>query len=105
MENVMDVSRDVTKFGNAANKAGCRTQDPVQAPQSTSREASVKGTGIFKPLGDKGVDKSGSSRGSEWARDSAELAQGHQKFSRHEQTGSYSALLLFAGSSLSCPLD
>ena len=65
MENVMNVSRDVTKFGNTANKAGCRTQDRFQAPQSTSRETSVKGTAVVKPICDKGVDKSGSSRGSE----------------------------------------
>ena len=61
----MHVFKDVTKFGDVANKAGCRIQDPVQAPQSTSREASVKGTGLVKPIGDKGMDKSGSSRGSE----------------------------------------
>jgi len=60
MENVMHVSREVIKFGNAANKADCRTQDLVQAPQWTSREASVKGTRIVKPIGDKGVGKSGS---------------------------------------------
>jgi len=58
----MLASRDVTKFGVAVNKAACRTQDPVQTPQSISLDASVKGTGIVNPIGDKGMDKSGSRR-------------------------------------------
>ena len=75
MENVAHVTRDMAKFGYTADKAGSRTQDPIQAPQSTSREASVERATVVKSSCDEGMDKGGGSRSSEWASDSAELAQ------------------------------
>ena len=65
MENVVNVSRDVAKFEYTADKAGSITQDPIQAPQSTSREASVERATIIKFSCDEGMDKSGGSRSSE----------------------------------------
>ena len=63
VENVVSVSRDVAKLDHMADKVGSIT---LQAPQSTSREASVERATIIKFSCDEGMDKSGGSRSSEY---------------------------------------
>ena len=65
MENVVNVLRDVAKFEYTADKAGSITQDPIQAPQSTSQEASVEPAILIKFSCEEGMDKSEGSRSSE----------------------------------------
>src|SRR5688572_15848185 len=54
---VAHVSRDMAKFGYTADRAGTRTQDPIQALQPTSREANVKRATVIKSCCDEGMDE------------------------------------------------
>src|SRR6218665_1447039 len=50
-------------------------QDPIQGPQSTSREASVEQATVVQPVCNEGMHKGGSCRLSKRTSDSAELTQ------------------------------
>jgi len=50
-------------------------QDPIQAPQLTSREASIERGTVVKPVCNEGMNKGGSCRCIKWTKDNAELAQ------------------------------
>jgi hypothetical protein len=62
VEYVTHEGGDMSEFRYAADEARSIAKDPIQATQSTSREASVERAAIVKSSCDEGVDKGGCSR-------------------------------------------
>ena len=75
MKNIKHVLSDMAKFRYAIDWAGSRTQDSIQRPQSTNREASVERATVVQPVCNEGVHKGGGCRWSKRSSDSAELTQ------------------------------
>ena len=70
VQDIPHISRDQAEPKNAAHKAGCCSQDPVQAVKPTSREYFVHGATIVKARYYKGMKKG---RGSFWGQGAEHL--------------------------------
>src|SRR6218665_754261 len=67
VKDIPHISRDPAKPRNAAHKAGCRSEDPIQAFNSTSRESFIYRATVIEARYYKGMNKGRCSRWGEGA--------------------------------------